>query len=58
MVVNIESSVDYNMTTIQKIVLAKAWKEKQETVEEQTLISRTVESWVGDGMCVVLLNSL
>lgn len=58
MVVNIKSSVDYSITTIQKIVLVRAWEEKQEAVEEQTLISRTVESWVRDGMCVVLLNNL
>jgi len=43
MVVNIESFVDYNITTIQEIFLAIAWEEKQETVEEQTLISRTLK---------------
>lgn len=50
MVVNIESFVDYNITTIQEIFLATAWEEKQETVEEQNLISRTLESWVGEEM--------
>lgn len=42
--------MDYNITTIEEILLARAWAEKQEAVEEQTLISRTLESWVGDEM--------
>jgi len=46
MVVNIESFVDYNITTIQEIFLAIAWEEKQETVEEQTLISRTLKIFI------------
>lgn len=47
---NIDNFVDYNITTIEEILLARAWAEKQEAVEEQTLISRTLESWVGDEM--------
>lgn len=47
---NIDSFVEYNVTTIEEILLARAWAEKQEAVEEQTLISRTLESWVGDEM--------
>lgn len=43
MVVNIESFVDYSITVIRKIFLARADDEKHDAVEGQALISRTLE---------------